>query len=114
MDSALLSERLETTCRTFEALERQLADPSLVTNPSLLQTLAKERAKLEPMVLDYQKMLQLQTEQNQARDLLRQYRGDPSGQELFELAAEEIENLGFCVVVILVRSSHPKTPPLCA
>ncbi len=93
MDSALLYERLETTCRTFEALERQLADPALATNPSQLQTLAKERAKLEPMVLDYQKMLRLQSEQTQARDLLRQYRGDPAGQELAELAAEEFDNL---------------------
>lgn len=71
-----MTDRLEATCRTFEALERQLADPSVTNNPQELLKLARERSRLEPLVLDYQ-ALQVITKQNlQAREMLRESRGD--------------------------------------
>ena len=64
MDQSFVTERLEATCRTFNALERQLADPSVAADPEQLLTLAKERSRLEPLVLDYQRLQQLDAESN--------------------------------------------------
>ncbi|MEB3331797.1 MAG: peptide chain release factor 1 [Synechococcaceae cyanobacterium] len=95
MDSALLHDRLETTCRTFETLERQLADPALSSDPGRLQTIARERARLEPLVADYHSLERLETQRRQTRLLLRDQRGaqDADAAELAELAAEELREL---------------------
>ena len=71
MDRTLLGERLETACRTFTALERQLADPAIAADPGRLQRLARERARLEPLVHDYQRLEKLEQERLEARALLR-------------------------------------------
>ena len=93
MDPALLRERLETAARAFETLERQLADPALASDPVRLQSLARERARLEPLVLGHARWLKLQQEQSEARQLLREHRDDPSMAELVELASEELDDL---------------------
>jgi peptide chain release factor 1 len=93
MDRALLSERLETACRTFETLERQLADPSVAADPDRLQTLARERARLEPLVADYQLLQRLERELGDAEAMLREHRDDPAMAELSALAAEELTSL---------------------
>ena len=90
MDQSFVTERLEATCRTFAALERQLADPSVAADPEQLSTLAKERSRLEPVVLDYQRLQQLQSEQQQAQQLLKESKGDA---ELEALAQEELQQL---------------------
>ncbi|MFM9110935.1 MAG: PCRF domain-containing protein, partial [Prochlorococcaceae cyanobacterium] len=90
MDPALLSERLEAACRTFETLERQLADPSVASDPAQLHTLARERARLEPLIHDYGQLQVLQEQRRQARLLLREHRGEP---EMEALAGEELELL---------------------
>ena len=93
MDPALLQERLETACRTFASLERQLADPAIASDPARLQTLARERARLEPLVHDHDLWQKLQREQQEARQLLRDHRDDPAMAELVELASDELEDL---------------------
>ncbi|MEB3199441.1 MAG: peptide chain release factor 1 [Synechococcaceae cyanobacterium] len=93
MDRALLAQRLETASRTFLTLERQLADPALVGDPAQLQTLARERARLEPMVEDYRSLERLEQQQEQARSLLREHRDDPEQADLVALAGEEIAEL---------------------
>ena len=90
MDSSFVTERLEATCRTFETLERQLADPSVAADPEQLLKLARERARLEPLVLDYRRQQDLQEQQQQAQQLLRESRGDS---ELEALANEELRSL---------------------
>ena len=90
MDPALLSERLETACRTFETLERQLADPAVAADPTQLQNLARERARLEPLVADYRLRQKLQGELADTRSLLREHRGDAAMADLLELAGEEL------------------------
>ncbi|MFN7898373.1 MAG: peptide chain release factor 1 [Synechococcaceae cyanobacterium] len=93
MDRTLLDQRLETACRTFATLERQLADPALAADPAQLQGLARERARLEPLVHDYQELLHLEDEQDQARSLLREHRDDPTQSDLVALAQEELDRL---------------------
>jgi len=90
VDSSFVTERLEATCRTFETLERQLADPSVAADPEQLLKLARERARLEPLVLDYRRQQDLQDQQQQAQQLLRESRGDS---ELEALANEELRSL---------------------
>jgi len=90
MDASFLAERLETASRTFATLERQLADPDVTADPTRLEPIARERARLEPLVLGRQRLQELQAEQRQARDLLRDHRGDS---EMELLAQEEIATL---------------------
>jgi len=93
MDPALLQERLETACRSFESLERQLADPAIASDPERLQTIARERARLEPLVRDHALWRKLQREQQEARQLLREHRDDAAMAELVELANLELAEL---------------------
>ncbi len=90
MDSDLLQSRLETACRTFETLERQLADPSVASDPARLLSVARERARLEPLVADYHELHKLQEERQQTQGLLKEHRDDAAMAELVELAAEEL------------------------
>ena len=39
--------------KSFVNLEMQLADPDIANNPKKLESIARERAKLEPLVLDF-------------------------------------------------------------
>lgn len=93
MDPALLQDRLETACRTFDSLERQLADPAIASDPERLQVIARERARLEPLVHDHALWRKLLQEQQEARQLLREHRDDASMAELVELAQAELEDL---------------------
>ena len=91
MDASFLSERLETASRTFATLERQLADPDVAADPTRLEPIARERARLEPLVHGHQQLLQLREQEQQARELLREHRGEP---EMEALAQEELAELG--------------------
>ncbi|MBM5824474.1 MAG: peptide chain release factor 1 [Cyanobacteria bacterium M_surface_10_m2_119] len=91
MDPSLLHERLETARRTFASLERQLADPDVTADPARLQSIARERSRLEPLVHDHARLCKLQQEQREARELLRDHRGDGA---MEELANEELNRLG--------------------
>ncbi|MFM2122697.1 MAG: peptide chain release factor 1 [Cyanobacteriota bacterium] len=90
MDASFLSERLETARTTFASLERQLADPDVAANPAQLEPIARERARLEPLVQGYDTLLALRSQERQARELLRDHRGDA---DLEALAQEELEQL---------------------
>ena len=90
MDASFLSERLETASRTFATLERQLADPDVAADPARLEPIARERSRLEPLVLGQQQLLQWRSQEQQARELLREHRGDP---EMEQLVQEELAAL---------------------
>jgi len=93
MDPDLLRDRLDTASRTFATLEHQLADPSLAADPTRLQAIARERSRLEPLVLDYTSLRRLEREQEETRQLLKEQRNEPGGAELAELAALELAEL---------------------
>ena len=94
MDPSLLHERLDAARRTFETLERQLADPAVAADPTQLQTIARERARLEPLVADHRQLLRLEQEEREVRILLREHRGDGA---MEELASEEISTLAAAI-----------------
>ncbi len=110
MPATFLNERLETACRTFASLERQLADPDVAANPAQLERIARERARLEPLVTDYERLNGLLGEQGEARQLLRNHRGDP---EMEQLAQEELTVLAATIADLeqrLTLALLPKDP----
>ena len=90
MDPSTLNSRLDAATHSFHNLERQLADPDVAADPERLQTIAKERSRLEPLVLDYAALQTVIHERDQARSLLRESRGDS---DMEELAQQELESL---------------------
>ena len=97
MDRQLLDEQLQAARRTFETLETQLADPAVAANPAQLQSLARERARLEPLVHDQEQLQRCRDEEEQTRLLLKQHRGDGA---MEELANEELERLSEAIAAL--------------
>ncbi len=100
MDSQRLDEQLNAARRTFETLETQLADPAVAANPVQLQSLARERARLEPLVNDQQQLQRYRSELEETRALLKEHRGDPA---MEELASEELERLSNAISALEER-----------
>ena len=90
MDASFLRERLETARATFDTLERQLADPDVAANPAQLEPIARERARLAPLVNGYDQLCQWRKQEEDAKELLKESRGD---QEMEALAQEELSGL---------------------
>ena len=90
MDASTLVTRLETASASFRSLERQLADPDVASDPKRLESIARERSRLEPLVLDFEALKTIEQEQEQARQLLKESRGD---QAMEALAQEELDSL---------------------
>jgi peptide chain release factor 1 len=90
MDRSLLQARLDAARRTFDTLERQLADPAVAADPAQLQSIARERSRLEPLVAGHDQLIKLEQQHDEARHLLREHRGDTA---MEELAQEEINRL---------------------
>ena len=57
MEYSTLIARLKTAAESFENLEVQLADPDIANDPKKLESIARERSKLEPLVIDFNKLL---------------------------------------------------------
>lgn len=93
MDASLLQDRLKTACRTFESLERQLADPAITSDPAQLQSIARERARLEPLVADYLQLLRLEEEHRQALELLREPKDESEDPAMIAMVREELASL---------------------
>ena len=55
MEYSTLIARLKTVSESFENLEVQLADPDIANDPKKLESIARERSKLEPLVIDFNK-----------------------------------------------------------
>ncbi|MCF8132349.1 MAG: peptide chain release factor 1 [Synechococcus sp. Tobar2m-G35] len=92
MESSFLVARLRTTCETFNSLERQLADPAVTADPEQLQHLARERARLEPVVTSFQRLQELDRQWQETRELLLLHRDDL---ELSELAEQDLGRIEF-------------------
>ena len=90
MDASTLTSRLQTATASFRSLERQLADPDVANDPKRLETIARERSRLEPLVLDFEELQKLEQEQADARELLRESRSDAA---MHELAQDELSDL---------------------
>jgi peptide chain release factor 1 len=72
--------------RRFEALEQQMAEPAVATDPQRLQEIGRERAELESVVSTYRALRNTESALEETEALA----ADP---EMAELAAEELEVL---------------------
>jgi len=54
----------------------QLADPDISNDPKKLESIAKERAKLEPLVIDFNKLLNTEKEIEDSKNLLKDNKND--------------------------------------
>ena len=88
MDSSTLKTRLETAKMSFKNLELQLADPDVASDPKRLENIARERARLEPLVLDYQELQDVENELGEIRSLLKASKED---KDMEFLAQEELQ-----------------------
>jgi peptide chain release factor 1 len=91
MDTTTLISRLEAASSSFHNLERQLADPDVAADPQRLETIARERSRLEPLVLDYASLQKVEAEQVQAKSLLKESRGDAAMEELAQQELQELD-----------------------
>jgi peptide chain release factor 1 len=78
--------KLEAVCRRFEEVNHLLCSPAVLADPSKLQKLNKERVDLEPVVVAFGKLKDLERKIADNRGLL----DDP---ELAELARAELPEL---------------------
>ncbi len=90
MEYSILLSRLKTASDSFETLEIQLADPDISNNPKKLESIARERSKLEPLVNDFKELLKIDRELEDSKKLLKESKGD---QEMEALINDELINL---------------------
>ena len=90
MEYSILLSRLKTASDSFETLEIQLADPDISNNPKKLESIARERSKLEPLVNDFNELLKIDSELEDSKKLLKESKGD---KEMEALINDELINL---------------------
>ena len=110
MDSSTLISRLEAATSSFHNLERQLADPDVASDPDRLQSVAKERSRLEPLVIDYTSLQSVLQEREQAKTLLRESRGDAEMEELAQLELQSLDQRHDELIQRLTVALLPQDP----
>ena len=90
MDYSILISRLRTASESFNNLEVQLADPDISNNPKKLESIARERSKLEPLVNDFNQLIFLDNQIEDSKSLLKENKDD---KEMEDLINEELINL---------------------
>ncbi len=110
MDTSTLKSRLDTATISFRNLELQLADPDVSLDPKQLENIARERSRLEPLVLDYEALKNVEKDLQDTRDLLRNSKDD---KDMESLAQEELHLLAAMKTDLLDRLTVallPKDP----
>ena len=90
MEYSILLSRLKTASESFLNLETQLADPDISNNPKKLESIARERSKLEPLVNDYDQLRKLDIEIDKTKRLLKDTKDD---KEMEGLINDELQDL---------------------
>jgi len=110
LEYSTLIARLKTASESFENLEVQLADPDVANDPKKLESIARERSKLEPLVIDFKKLLETDKEIEDSKNLLKESRQD---KEMESLINEELIILEECKNKLIQKATIallPKDP----
>ena len=110
MEYAILLSRLKTASESFETLEIQLADPDISNNPKKLESIAKERAKLEPLVNDFKTLLKVDSEIEDSKKLLRESKSDKDMEDLINEELSDLQQTKDCLIQKLKIALLPKDP----
>jgi len=91
MAEAYLLEKLKSVEQTFNELTRRLADPSVATDPTEFQRIAKARSSLENTVSTFEQWKKAEEDLADARQILKESGGDDELREMASLEVEELE-----------------------
>jgi peptide chain release factor 1 len=80
-------EKLEAAAKRYDELTQQLGEPTVLADPELLRTYAKEQAELRPLVATYQEYCKARHELQENSELLAQ---DTLDAEFAALVEEEV------------------------
>ena len=110
MDSSTLKSRLETAKVSFRNMELQLADPDVASDPKKLETIARERSRLEPLVVDYELLQKVEHEFDEARSLYKESKEDKDMESLAQEEMERIDLLKTDLISRITVALLPKDP----
>ena len=110
MEYTTLIARLKNASESFINLEMQLADPDIANNPKKLESIARERAKLEPLVLDFNQLLDTDKEIGDSKQLLKENRNDKDMESLINEELFSLEDLKNQLIDKLTIALLPKDP----
>ena len=110
MEYTTLIARLKTASESFANLEMQLADPDIANNPKKLESIAKERAKLEPLVIDFNKLLNIKKEIEDSKKLLKDNKNDKDMELLINEEIISLENFKNEIMQKATIALLPKDP----
>jgi len=110
MDSSTIKSRMETAKESFKNLELQLADPDVASNPKKLESIARERSKLEPLVIDYDVFLNCEKEFEEAKVLLKEIKDDKEMEILIREEISKLEVLKIDLINKLTIALLPQDP----
>ena len=110
MEYTTLIARLKNASESFVNLEMQLADPDIANNPKKLESIARERAKLEPLVLDFNQLVDTDKEIDDSKQLLKENRNDKDMESLINEELFSLEDLKNQLIEKLTIALLPKDP----
>ncbi len=110
MEYSTLLARLKTASESFSNLEVQLADPDISNNPKKLESIAKERSKLEPLVIDFNKLLKTDKEIEDSKILLKETKDDKDMESLINEEISSLEHLKNELIQKIKIALLPKDP----
>lgn len=84
-------EKLEMLKEKYEDFGRQLGDPEVIADPSLMQRIAKAHADLEEVVAEYQHYLKVKDDIATAQEMLNEV-SDPGEQAMLKEELKALEN----------------------
>ena len=110
MEYSILLSRLKTASDSFNTLEIQLADPDISNNPKKLESIARERSKLEPLVNDFNELLKIDNEIEDSKKLLKESKGDKEMETLINDELIALQKIKDSLIQKLKIALLPKDP----
>ena len=110
MEYSILLSRLKTASESFLNLETQLADPDISNNPKKLESIARERSKLEPLVNDYDQLRKLDIEIDETKRLLKDSKDDKEMEGLINDELQDLQNNKDNLIQRIKIALLPKDP----
>ena len=110
MEYSILLSRLKTASDSFNTLEIQLADPDISNNPKKLESIARERSKLEPLVNDFNELLKIDSELEDSKKLLKESKGDKEMETLINDELIALQKIKDSLIQKLKIALLPKDP----
>jgi len=110
LEYSILLSRLKTASDSFNTLEIQLADPDISNNPKKLESIARERSKLEPLVNDFNELLKIDSEIEDSKKLLKESKGDKEMETLINDELIALQKIKDSLIQKLKIALFPKDP----